>query len=198
MRTLTVPLEMDSTRDAHFTANDAGCLLDDACNDSEISDANLQLDFGTIPDAQPVDEGRPMTPYVDDPLAVPQETFFECDSQENFNTPVRIWRMTDTQYRRQLDAMIRGESRTNLAASNPFSGLHSGEQFSQLAHVFGMDDPTFDLLRQSASAVTEFILSLQGRWLLPECAAEDRVDDTDECLRETMRHFARVAWRRPA
>jgi len=185
-------LDMETAADAEPCANGADCL------DAHITDAGLVIDASVTLDAETGDADAMVTvPYVDDPLSLPQSTFFNCDSDQSFVTPSRIWRMTDRQYQRQLDAIIQGESKTILGVSNPFSGLHSGEQFSQPAHAFGMDDPTFNLLRQVSTAVAEFILSLRGRWLLPECAFDDADDEVHECLRDTMRRVARVAWRRP-
>ena len=127
--------------DAYLNMNDARgdvdatCGQESDCVDADVTDGGLESVPDMRVDMHPPDAAPPEPiPFIEDPLLLPQDTFFRCDDTQIFRTPARVWRMTDTQYQRQLDRMIRGESKNTLEVSNPFAGLHSGEQFSQLAN----------------------------------------------------------------
>ena len=118
-----------------------------------------------------------------DPLAVPQETLNVTTGELQHSGPHLA--MTDTQYRRQLDAMIRGESRTNsLLATLSLAFTRENNSVSLLTSLVWM------IPRSTCSARCfggdRVHPQSAGTLALPECSAEDRVDDTDECLRETM------------
>jgi hypothetical protein len=134
---------------------------------------------------------------VNDPLELDNQHAFQCDPERVYWTPSRIWRLTNGQFKRLTEQMI-GHAYTQLGTSNPFDGIHSGNRYSQLADDFGMDTPTFDLLRQNATAIADFMTHPERLWLLPPCVGDEEEIEQAPCLREVMGALTRILWRRPA
>ena len=170
-----------------------------ALPDLAINDATIGIPDAELPRPDMLIDARVPLDYalVDDPLELSNEQAFLCDPERIYQTPSRIWRLTNGQFKRLIEQMI-GHSYTRLETSNPFDGLDSGKRFGQLADAFGMDTPTFDLLRQNATAISDFITHPERLWLLPACVGEMGMIAEPACLREVIGTLTRILWRRPA
>ncbi|MGC6419304.1 MAG: DUF1588 domain-containing protein [Bradymonadia bacterium] len=183
------------------TLNDAAIIEDATPRDQTTIDANLvDVAFDAdVNDAEPLDAqrdaARPMDyRVVDDPNTLSSDEVFACDSTRQRTTPSRLWRLTSKQYRRLVSQVV-GVRFSRLDTSNPFDGLSSGNQFTALADDFGMDAPTFDLLRQNARAISDQLTQPAGR--LPACIHDPEVRASVECQRAVLDQVALELWRRP-
>ena len=132
----------DAHRAADTTVSDSGRLFSDAA----LADMAL---MDAVPE-NPVDIG-----LIDDPLSIDHAELFRCDEPGGPTTRPRIWRLSRTQYSMLFTRLLNQPYPDILGVSNPFDGLHSGQQFSNPANGFGMDEPTFDLVMQSAGAAAD-------------------------------------------
>ena len=159
---------MDAALDA-VTPNDAAIIEDATPREQTTIDANLgdAASDADVNIAEPLDAQRdaalPMDyRVVDDPNTLSSDEVFACDSTRKRTTSSRLWRLTSKQYRRLVSQVV-GVRFSRLDTSNPFDGLSSGNQFTALADDFGMDAPTFDLLRQNARAISDQLTQPAGR-----------------------------------
>ncbi len=172
------------------TPSDAGLDMTLDRDSAVLEDAEVvDIDVGQAPDAAEF--------LVDDPLELSSADLFSCEAGPDRLISPRIWRLTDEQYGRVMDEVISGDYRTALGVSNPFDGLHSGQQFSQPADAFGMDEPTFDLVMQSAESAASYMMVPHRQLRLPACVRAGDAADLPVCWATVVGEIARTAWRRP-
>ena len=193
---------------------DLGASPDQGLRDLGIADAAIdaapRADVGAELDAMMETDGPPAYDLgsmdmhiepderlVDDPLELTNEELFGCEEGEDRIMKSRVWRLNRTQYEGRLNRLIRGDFRRELTVSNPFDGIHSGQQFSEPADAFGMDAPTFDLLMQTAESAADYLTNFNRLWLLPRCVQEHLPEELEACWTETIRTVARSVWERP-
>ncbi|MBV71151.1 MAG: hypothetical protein CMH52_07340 [Myxococcales bacterium] len=185
------PLDQ-ATHDAFDDDAGAKGPLDGSTDTNAIADAMLTTDA----DADAAPDAAPAIDYAvfDDPLSLSNESVFACDESRVRTTPSRLWRLTGAQFK-QLITRVVGINFNRLDTSNPFDGLHSGRQFSQLANDFGMDGPTFDLLRQNARAISDSLTQSPTR--LSDCIFDEENQSSADCHRSVLAQLALELWRRP-
>ncbi|MEE2786213.1 MAG: DUF1588 domain-containing protein [Myxococcota bacterium] len=193
-------------RDATFSM-DAGFMEEVAHDDAGVQGSDAEVPVADAQgadadvrdaDALDIDAAEPMDgPDLTDPLDIAHDELFRCNPEAGPTTQPRVWRLSSRQYSRLMSRILNQDYPNILGVSNPFDGLHSGQQFSNPANAFGMDEPTFDLVMQSAEAASIYLTSQQGSWRLPECANVDAPEDQEGCWRITLERLAALAWRRP-
>ena len=118
-------------------------------------DSSILSDAAVV-DAMPPDASVPPEPDpIENPLDLDHDALFQCDDGVVVQTAPRIWRLNARQFDHLMTSVIRDDYRTTLRVSNPYDGLHSGQQFSNPANAFGMDEPTFELIMQTADSVAQ-------------------------------------------
>ncbi|MEE2758023.1 MAG: DUF1588 domain-containing protein [Myxococcota bacterium] len=194
-------LTTDGSLDA-FALDQTGkdtSVFDSGAGNSFDGSTDTDIESDAEPDSFSVDaapDALPTMDYalVDDPLYLSNESVFACDESRIRTTPSRLWRLTGAQFKQVVTRVV-GINFNRLDTSNPFDGLHSGRQFSQLAADFGMDGPTFDLLRQNARAISDSLTESPTR--LSDCIFDEVRQGTSDCYRAVLSQLALELWRRP-